>query len=157
MGVLRDPECKSSSCVEGKLSISWNEFPQLDERGQAEFLLRVAKLAVGAFVGFPLIECKVQEYLALASELYEGRVELTPALMVFIEDPEMRRDFGAYFEVVKDDEAACAALDLASYACAFLLRIVCGQRSGRGLPDSVLEALPEIHAYYRDRAAFLGI
>ena len=139
------------------MPIGWNEFPQLDERAQAAFLLRVAKSSVNAFGGFLQIKCKVQEYLNLASKLCEGCVEFAPELMSFIDDPEMRCDFGAYFEVVKDDEYACAALDLASYACAFLLRIVFAEKNGKGLPDSVLEALPEIHAYYRDRATILGI
>ncbi len=49
------------------------------------------------------------------------------------------------------------ALDLAAYACGFVSRMM-ARVSGHGpLPDTVLESLPEIYEYYRDRAEFLGV
>ncbi|PIE06947.1 MAG: hypothetical protein CSA74_09890 [Rhodobacterales bacterium] len=100
---------------------------------------------------------KVRDYLALGHVVLDGNHSKLPELMRFLEDPEMTDDFAAFHERVQNDATACAALDLAAYACGFVSRMM-ARVSGHGpLPDTVLESLPEIYEYYRDRAEFLGV
>ena len=62
-----------------------------------------------------------------------------------------------FMKKIKDDELAVASLDLASYACGFVCRLVAKRVNHRPLPDPVLEAVPEIYEYYRDRAKLLSL
>ena len=106
---------------------------------------------------FGEIKSEVRAYLELGHDVLDGQHEKLPQLICFIEDPEMKHDFGAVFERIKHDERASAALDLASYACGFVLRLA-ATASGYGpLPDPVLESRPDIYEYYQERASFLGI
>jgi hypothetical protein len=100
---------------------------------------------------------EVRGYLKLGYDVLDGQHEKLPQLICFLEDPEMKRDFGAFFERIKHNEKAAAALDLASYACGFVSRLA-AQASGYGpLPDPVLESLPDVYEYYQERASFLGL
>ena len=103
------------------------------------------------------IGSEVRAYLKLGYDVLDGQHEKLPQLICFIEDPEMKHDFGAVFERIKHDEKASAALDLASYACGFVSRLVATASGCGPLPDPVLESQPDIYEYYQERASFLGI
>jgi len=100
---------------------------------------------------------QVRDYLTLGYEVLDGRFEKLPQLICFIEDPDMEHDFGAFFERIQHNETASAALDLAIYACGFVSRTAANASGYSPLPDPVLESLPEIYEYYRDRASLLGV
>ena len=134
----------------------WSTFLEEAESAQARFLLDTAMTAWDAQHDLKGIGSEVRTYLELGYDILDGQHEKLPQLICFIEDPEMKRDFGAFFERIKHDEKASAALDLASYACGFVSRLV-ATASGYGpLPDPVLESLPEIYEYYQGRASLLG-
>lgn len=135
----------------------WTGFLQKEEIDQAKMLLDTASAAWVCHQKYPSIAYEVREYLKLGYEVLEGRHKKIPQLVLFLEDPEMRHDFGAFYEFVKDSEEASAALDLASYACGFVLRIASEKSGYTPLPDPVVESLPEIYEYYQDRAEFLGV
>lgn len=136
---------------------NWQGFKSLNEREQAQLLLDVASSALERQQGFEDIRAEVQSYLALGYQILGGDLELLPQLIRFMEDPEMKGDFGAFYERVKHDERASAALDLASYACGFVCRITAAKSGYRPLPDPVLESVPEIYEYYEARAHFLNV
>ena len=135
----------------------WNTFPKEDETDQARFLLDTAMSAWDTQHVPEDIGNEVRTYLALGYEVLDGRHEKLPQLIQFIEDPDMKRDFGAFVERLKHNETASAALDLASYACGFVSRVA-ATASGYGpLPDPVLESLPTIYEYFQKKALFLGV
>lgn len=103
------------------------------------------------------IVIQVRDYLTLGYEVLDGRLEKLPQLIRFIEDADMEHDFGAFFERIQHNETASAALDLASYACGFVLRTAANASGYGPLPDPVLESLPEIYEYYQGRASLLGV
>ena len=135
----------------------WDDFPRLPEPVQARILLEVASAAWKQQSAFGDIKAEVQEYLKLGYELLEGRCEKLPQLIKFLDDPEMAHDFGAFYERLKDNKSAAAALDIASYACGFVSRMVAKKCQYGPLPDPVLEALPDIYEYYQEQAALLGV
>lgn len=135
----------------------WSNFPDGNERNQARFLLRTATSAWDTQHDLEEMGNAVRDYLRLGYEVLDGQCQKLPQLIRFIEDPQMKSDFSAYFEIVKEDKKAAAALDLASYACAFVSRLVAAVSGYGPLPDPVLEALPEIYEYYKERAIFLGV
>lgn len=129
----------------------------LGELDQARFLLGVACDAWEKQQGSEGVWTQVKSYLELGYKVLEGDLEQLPQLIIFLDDPEMKADFGAFYEQLKHDECASACLDLASYACGFVCRIA-AEKSGYGpLPDPVREALPEIYEYYESRAALLNV
>ncbi len=137
--------------------IEWSEFSDQPEPAQARMLLDVASAAWTLQTAFGDVKAEVQQNLALGYEVLSGRHEKLPQLINFLDDPEMAHDFSALYERVKNDEAVSAALDLASYACGFVARIVAEQCKYGPLPDPVLESLPEIYGYYQERAEYLGL
>lgn len=140
-----------------RLLTDWITFPEENELHQARFLLDTAMTAWNAQHDLEEISNEVRGYLELGYAVLDGRHEKLPQLICFLEDPEMKHDFGAFFEHIKDNEKASAALDLASYACGFVSRLV-ATASGYGpLPTPVLESLPDIYEYYQERSRFLGI
>ena len=135
----------------------WSTFPEESEPNQARFLLDTAMTAWDTQHDLEEIGVEVRDYLKLGDEVLDGRHEKLPQLICFLEDPEMKHDFGAFFERIKHNEKASAALDLATYACGFVSRLA-AQTSGYGpLPDPVLESEPDVYEYYQERASFLEI
>ncbi len=135
----------------------WTKFPSLDEPSQGKFLLDVAYDAWSKQHGFDEIKQKVLKYLKLGYQVCSGRYENFPELLKFLDDPDMKNDFGAFFEQVQHDEMASAALDLASYACGFVARISAKEAGCRSLPEPVLESMPDIYEYYRDKTDLLRL
>lgn len=136
---------------------NWDNFLNLSEEDQARFLLDVASIAWEKQKGLGGIKAKIESNIKLGHEVLAGNFTKLSLLIRFLDDPDMKDDFGSFFEQLKDNQSAAAALDLASYACGFVCRVMAPQAKITVLPDPVLEALPDIYEYYRDRAQFLGI
>ena len=143
--------------MEGRSLNNWNDFLNLSEIDQCKFLLNVAKLAWKDRDEYPEIKLKVSDYLSVASEILKGEVIKLPQLMVFLEDPDMEDSFAEYFDIISENEKVAAALDLASYACGYICRIVAQNQGIKSLPEPVIESIPEIYDYYQERAAYLHI
>lgn len=143
--------------AEGSSLTNWKGFSQLEEVVQCRFLLDVASAAWKKQNGFDVIKSKVQAYIELGYEVLEGESSDLPQLIKFLDDPEMIDDFGSYFEILSSDENAAAALDLASYACGFVSRVVAEKTNYGPLPDPVLEALPDVSDYFKERAELIGL
>ena len=135
----------------------WNTFDTLEEGAQALFLLDIAERALPSLDGHPGEQARITAYVATARAVLDGSTELHSELMRFLDDPFMEEDFSIYFLELEGDEAACAALDLTSYACGFVARITAPAAGATGLPDPVRESVPGAAVYYRERAAFLGL
>ena len=136
----------------------WNRFSDLNELEQAHFLIQTAKAAWGLDLKINAeIILSVQQHLETAEKIQNGDFDRISDLMPFLEDPDMEKDFSAYYEIVHHNDRAAAALDLASYACGFVLRIAGRKKGLMSMPDPVIESLPEIYEYYQERARFLGI
>ncbi|PID63618.1 MAG: hypothetical protein CSB44_01255 [Gammaproteobacteria bacterium] len=88
----------------------------------------------------------------LAEDVQSGNHQQLPELLRFLDDPAMEKDFNNHYEQVKDDEKASAALDIASYACGFVCRVFAAEAGVDKLPVPVLESVPGIADYYRQRA-----
>ncbi|MES9971533.1 MAG: hypothetical protein ABW092_15985 [Candidatus Thiodiazotropha sp.] len=136
---------------------SWDDFLNLSEKKQARFLLDVASAAWDQHEKFNDIKIKVESNLKLGYRVLEGDINSLHILIRFLDDPNMIEDFSVFFEQLKDNETAAAALDLASYACGFVCRISAQNAGVNTLPDPVLEALPDVYEYFRDRAGVLGL
>ena len=141
----------------GRSLSEWTDFLQKSEASQARFLLDMATAAWEAQREPTDIGREVCAYLKLGYEVLEGNHEKLPHLIRFLEDPDMKHDFGAFYERLQHEETASAALDLASYACGFVSRMSAAKSEYGPLPDPVLEAMPEIYEYYQERAGFLGV
>jgi hypothetical protein len=135
----------------------WNQFCNLAEWDQARFLLDVATAATVQFGRPASVRDQVRNYIGLGYKLLAGDAEPLEDLLVFMQDPELRRSFSALYEELGDDKQAIAWMDIASYACAFICRLA-AERSGYGaVPAPVVEAIPDIYEYYMEKAASLGI
>lgn len=136
---------------------NWKNFLELTEDDQARFLLKIASYAWKNQEGFDEIKSKVESSIKLGYEILDGDSNNIEMLIRFLDDPNMEEDFGAFFEKIKDSEAASVALDLASYACGFVCRLSAEKANIISLPDPVLEALPDIYEYFHDRAKLIGL
>lgn len=136
---------------------SWNNFLILGEEEQARFLLDISFSAWNLVENLHEIKSKVTDYLELGYEILDGDTSKWSVLVKFLDDPDMKEDFPAYCELTKDDRIASAALDLASYACGFVCRITAARVGTKSLPDPVIESLPEVYEYFRDRAESIGV
>lgn len=139
------------------MTLDWNSFDRLEEGAQALFLLDIAERALPSLGHHPVEQEKIAAYVATARAVLDGNTDLHGALMRFLDDPFMEEDFSIYFLELEGDEAACAALDLTSYACGFVARITAPAAGATGLPDPVRESVPGAAVYYRERAAYLGL
>lgn len=147
----------SWSGMEFLLTVDWNNFEQGDAPDQARFLLDCATRALPALEGHDDIAAKVAAYLDAARDLLDGATERHAEVTRFLDDPEMAEDFTVYYAKIEEDERACAAMDIATYACGYVARITAPAAGVTRLPDPVLESLPEVSDYYAERAAFLGL
>jgi hypothetical protein len=136
---------------------SWGGFLNLSEKEQARFLLDVASAAWDQQDKFNEIKIKVESNLKLGYRILDGDIDNIHLLIRFLDDPNMMEDFASFFEQIKHDKNAAAALDLASYACGFVCRLSAQKAGVNVLPDPVLEALPDVYEYFRDRAELLGL
>jgi len=135
----------------------WSQFRNLTERYQARFLLDVAAVATVQYGRPASVREQVREYIGLGYALLAGDAEPLDDLLIFMQDPDLRRSFAALGEELGDDEQVKAWMDIASYACAFVCRLA-AERSGYGaVPEPVVEAIPGIYEYYMERATSLGI
>jgi len=139
------------------LLIDSKQFAQLDETRQASFLVQLCKVAASHVRGHDGIKNALLHNAELSQQLLEGDYSVQDELLKFIEDPNMSDDFGGFYEKVKDDAQASAAVHIVSYGCAFVLRLAAKRKGVNGLPDPVLEALPDIADFYFDQAQLLGI
>lgn len=137
--------------------IDSKQFVQLDETWQASFLVQLCKVAASHVEGYDEIKNALLHNAELSQKLFEGDRDVKDELLKFIEDPDMTIDFSSFYEKVKDDAKASAAVHIVSYGCAFVLRLAVGKEALDGLPDPVLEALPDIADFYFDQAKLLGI
>lgn len=135
----------------------WTEFKTLDEVNQAAFLLDIAEASLPSLADHPEKQVSITDYVATARAVLGGALERHAHLMRFLDDPFMEADFNTYFHDLEGDERACAALDLASYACGFVARVTAPAAGATGLPDPVRESLPDVAEYFRERAALLGV
>ena len=124
---------------------------------QAMFLLNLAEQASPHIVGFENVKTSVEANIELGKQVIDGKIDGLPKLLKFIEDPHMAEDFGSFYELVKGDEKASAALHIASYSCAFAARVVAEREGFKPLPDPVLEALPEVSDFFFEQAKLLKI
>ncbi|WP_299153691.1 hypothetical protein [uncultured Tateyamaria sp.] len=139
------------------MSIDRELFATLDETEQAELLVRLSRSAAMSVTGHDDIQETLLLNTALSERLLKGDYDVKSELMKFIEDPDMKSDFGSIYEVINGDEKASAALHIVSYGCAFNLRLAAKKMGLHILPDPVLEALPDIADFYFDQAEILGL
>lgn len=138
-------------------AVDWEIFLDLDEDGQAKFLLHIAEKALSFIVSDMEIYRIILHYLKLARSIVDGDYGKINQLMVFLEDENMKNDFSSFWEILKESEKDSAALDIISYACGFICRCAAKKAGIRTLPDPVIESVPDIYEYYRDRAKLLEI
>ena len=139
------------------MTADWSAFEGATETEQAAFLLDLATRAVPALADHPDVQGKVAAYVHAGHAVLNGDMDKHADLVRFLNDPDTDDDFNVYFAQIHEDERACAALDLATYACGFTARITAAAAGVGALPDPVLEALPEVSSYFQDRAVFLGL
>lgn len=140
-----------------KLLNDTDQFYRMNEEEQADYLNNLGCAAASAFSGKAEIKAALLHNAHLAKKLKNGDISVQAELLRFIEDPEMKSDFAAFYEAVSDDERASAAVHIVSYACAFSLRIVASKLHLDHQPDPVREALPDIFGFYAEQADILGI
>ncbi len=138
-------------------TLDWTHFEGLEEGAQALFLLDIAARALPAFEAHGDVQSKVACYIDAGRMVMAGDMTRHAELVRFLNDPDTDDDFNTYFAQVHEDARACAALDLATYACGFTARISAPAAGVTALPDPVLESTDDIWDYYRDRAALLGL
>lgn len=140
-----------------KLLTDTDQFYRMNEEEQADYLNNLGCAAASAFLGNAEIKAALLHNANLSKKLQNGDASVQPELLRFIEDPEMKSDFAAFYDVVSDDERASAAVHIVSYACAFSLRLAASKLHLDQQPDPVLEAVPDIFGFYAEQAGILGI
>lgn len=137
--------------------IEWVEFNLKNEDEQARTLLKIAYNAWTNQNDYPKIKTKIIQYINVGYQFLEGDIAKLPFLLRFLDDPEMEADFSVFYEYFSDNDKASAALDLASYACGFVSRMVAMRENYSPLPDPVLESVPDIYEYFKEKAEFLNL
>lgn len=132
-------------------------FLNLTEDQQAERLLAAAHDALVFFEPYRSIFDRIAFYLECARGVTRGDFSKTETLLIFMQDPAMKDSFAAFFEQIKADESAVAALEIVSFACGFVCRVFASRSGIVILPDPVLESLPDLFLHYEDRAKSLGL
>lgn len=135
-----------------------NDFLNVDESCQADFLIRLARVSWEKIDDEFDVRDAVFKYLDVAEEVLDGRIELIPDLLRFMGYKSDGDDFFDLGERVERSESHLAAVNLSSYACGFACRVAALKAGYRSLPDSVLEAVPELFVEScRESAELLGI